>query len=100
MGCLSGQIQYIWFAAVSILFLTTPILVMNSPFSFTEIRLYVVLPLMILISYGFIFWWGYDAGYKYVTGTVPTHLLNDDTAGGLIRAGERGLLFVTAGDRR
>jgi hypothetical protein len=43
---------------------------------------------------------GYDIGFEYVTGTVPTHLLNDDTAGRLIRAGERGVLFVTKEDRQ
>jgi hypothetical protein len=43
----------------------------------------------------FIFQMGYDVGEGYVNGTVPTHVLNDNVYGRLIRAGERGVLFVS-----
>jgi len=35
----------------------------------------------------------------YVNGDTPTHIINDETAGRLIRTGDRGVLFVTKGDK-
>jgi hypothetical protein len=37
---------------------------------------------------------GYLIGGTYVKGNIPTHILNDDARGRLIRAGERGILFA------
>jgi hypothetical protein len=47
-----------------------------------------------LMLFGFIYCYWYDVWHKYVTGKIPTHLINDDTVGRLIRAGERGVLFA------
>jgi hypothetical protein len=50
--------------------------------------------------FGGIFCLGWDAAYRYVKSDVPTHVLNGDTAGRLIMAGERGVLFVTSSNRQ
>ncbi len=61
---------------------------------------YLRFSFIIAILYGSIFFAGRDLGMLDVNSSVPTHLLNDETAGRLIRTGERGVLFVTKGDRQ
>jgi hypothetical protein len=49
---------------------------------------------MIILTYG------YDEARYYVSGDAPTHILNDETEGRLLKTGERGVLFVTKGDKQ
>jgi len=72
---------------------------LTSALSKFQTKLYFVVS-SIMTIFIFIFFLGYDMGHLYANGNIPRHLLNDDTAGRLIRSGERGVLFVTKGDKQ